>query len=403
MFQENRTLLIVDDEPETLKGYQEFLTSNTQLTSARKSSRTHASVQASSVKSDKSDKSDKDEYKILLASSGEEALDIFKNEQAQGKRIAAGFFDVKLEGGMDGLTTIQKVKELDPDIHCAVVTAYHDRTVDEINQLFGEEFKDHWDYLNKPFTQGEIIQKARQMVSSWNRQRQVELLHAQLVRSERLAGIGQVARGIGHEFGNILLRIIGKADLALMETDLEKVQNHLQVILKAAERAGLIVHNLQSFARTSPKPILSDFKAPIEEALVLVNHELTKNTVQVVKDFKPIPPLNIDVGAIAQVFLNLIINAVHAMPNGGTIHITLDQQLSKDKKSGVVAKVADTGSGIAPEILPKIFDFAFSTKGDRGSGLGLSISKEIIESHGGLITVQTQLGKGTEFSVWLPL
>ena len=216
-------------------------------------------------------------YNLLLAKSGEEAVEIVKKEMAAGRRVAAGFFDVKLEGGMDGLSTISAIKAMDKEIRCVVVTAYHDRSVEEINQLFGEEFKDQWDYLNKPFTQGEIVQKARQMVAAWNRKRELDAVNQQLVRSERLAAVGQVARGVGHEFGNILLRIIGKTDLALMEKDVTKIHDHLKVVMTAAERAGTIVRNLQSFSKTEPKfQVASITRRPLDESLSLVNHELVK-------------------------------------------------------------------------------------------------------------------------------
>ena len=400
MLEQNRTLLIVDDEPETLKGYADFLTPR-EAQAARKSSRAKADAAAPS-----SGPSPGERYTLLAAKSGEEAVELVKQELAAGRRVAAGFFDVKLEGGMDGLATIAAIKALDKDLHCVVVTAYHDRSVEEINQLFGEDFKDQWDYLNKPFTQGEIVQKARQMVAAWNRRRQVEAINAQLVRSERLAAVGQVARGVGHEFGNILLRIIGKTDLALMEKDVTKIHDHLKVVMTAAERAGTIVRNLQSFSKAEPRMQSAPLSAPLEESLSLVNHELVKASVKLEKKFSETPPVKIDAGGLSQVFLNLFINAAFAMSKGGTLTVTLEQAPGPEpggSAKGVVARIADTGTGIPPEVLPRIFDFAYTTKGDRGSGLGLSVSREIVEAHGGKIWVKTELGKGTEFAVWLPL
>src|SRR6476620_2491470 len=119
----NLTVLIVDDEPETLRGYVDFLAPAGADTAARRSSRTSgAQAETRAV-------SPTEKYRILSAPSGEKALEIVKAEMAAGRRVAAGFFDVKLEGGMDGLSTIQAIRALDKDIHCVVVTAYHDRTV----------------------------------------------------------------------------------------------------------------------------------------------------------------------------------------------------------------------------------------------------------------------------------
>lgn len=390
----NRTLLIVDDEPETLKGYREFLAPRPESVS-RKSSRL-----AFGTGPEKSESLE--EFKILSAPSGEEALKIFEAEIKAGRRVAAGFFDVKLGSGMDGLALIHALKSLDRDLHCVVVTAYQDRSVEEINQLFGDDFKDQWDYLNKPFTQGEIIQKARQMVAAWNRKQQVEALQQQLIRSERMAAIGQVARGIGHEFGNILLRIMGKADLALMEKAIEPIQEHLKVILKASERAGVVVRNLQSFSKNEPSFQHESLSKPFEDALTLLSHEMVKSSVKLDKQFDPaLPKQRIDVGGMSQVALNLMINAIHAMPKGGTLTVCTETGKDASGAPAVIARVKDTGTGIPAEVLPRIFDYAFTTKGDKGSGLGLSISKDIVESNGGEITVQTEPGKGTEFRVVL--
>jgi signal transduction histidine kinase len=406
LLEENKTILIVDDEPETLKGYSEFLTP-ADGAPARKSSRSQpAGPAAGGPASAAPPAAPQEQYRLLLAKSGEEAVELVKQEMAAGRRVAAGFFDVKLEGGMDGLATISAIKAMDKDLRCVVVTAYHDRSIEEIHKLFGEDFKDQWDYLNKPFTQGEIVQKARQMTSAWNRQRELEATYAQLVRSERLAAVGQVARGVGHEFGNILLRVIGKTDLALMEkSDIAKIHAHLEVVMRAAERAGAIVRNLQSFSKTEPAFREASVTVPLEESLSLVNHELVKASVKLEKAISPVPPVRIDTGGMAQVLLNLFINATHAMPKGGTLTVTVAEENGPDAggvRKGVAVKVADTGTGIPAELLPRIFDFAFTTKGDRGSGLGLSVSREIVEAHGGKIRVRSEVGKGTEFTVWLP-
>ncbi|OFZ79077.1 MAG: hypothetical protein A2583_09450 [Bdellovibrionales bacterium RIFOXYD1_FULL_53_11] len=398
----NRTILVVDDEQETLRGYEAFLSGGGAAgQDARKSSRRKPGGEVSQPVGAAAHKKNK----LLVASSGEQAVELVRNELAAGGRVAAGFFDVKLGAGMDGLSTIQAVRAIDGDIHCVIVTAYHDRTVDEIAALFGEEFSDHWDYLNKPFTQGEIVQKARQMLSAWNHKRLIETMNTQLVRSERMAAIGQVARGVGHEFGNILLRIMGKTDLAMMEKDPLRVQEHLKIIMQATERASAIVRNLQSVSRTAKTG--REFSAvsltqPADEALSLINHELVKASVRIDKEYKTQKTVKLDEGSFGQVFLNLFINALHAMRGGGTLRIVIEEAKSVDGRDGVAARVIDTGTGIAADVLPRIFEYAFSTKGDSGSGLGLAISREIVENHGGSITVKTEAGRGTEFCVWLP-
>ncbi len=391
----NRTILIVDDELETLKGYRDFLSDvDSAVSQPRRSSRQAPSAAQVSVS--------QEGYRIIEASSGEAAIELVKQEMAEGRRVAAGFFDVKLEGGIDGLTTIQEIRKLDQDLRCVVVTAYHDRSVDEINTLFGDAFKDHWDYLNKPFTRGEIVQKARQMISAWNHGVQLQFLHEQLVNSERMAAVGQIARGVGHEFGNILLRIMGKADLASQESDIEKIKAHLKVVLSASERAGVIVRNLQSLSKIKPSFSHEKINVPVEEALSLVSHEFIKFNVTSKKELGDVPPTRMDKGGIGQVILNLLINAMHAVGSkGGEVKVTT-RTADREGRKGVELSVADNGTGIPPEVLPRIFEYAFTTKGDSGSGLGLAVSKEIISAHGGSIEVKSILGKGAEFIVWLP-
>ena len=150
----NKRLLIVDDEPEALKGYEQFLLPK-KKTQTRRSSRTRDK----SVKSTHAIGESDSEFELIKASSGEEAIHLFHREKEAKRPIAAGFFDVKLGAGMDGLEVIREIKAKDRNILCVVVTAYQDRSVDDLDQFFGEDFKDRWDFLSKPFTQGEIVQK----------------------------------------------------------------------------------------------------------------------------------------------------------------------------------------------------------------------------------------------------
>ncbi len=399
----NRIIIVVDDEKDIVQSYLDVLTPLAENTPKR-TSRGRGKEATSDIVNVVPDQP----YEILRAYSGEEAIEILKKEIAAGKRVAGGFFDVKMEGGMDGIQTIQEIWKLDPDVHCTIVTAYHDRSVEDIDQLFGVRFKDQWDYLNKPFTIGEILQKARQMTSGWNRKRTLENTlkelqntQAQLVQSERLAAIAQVARGVGHEFGNILQRIVGKADLALSESQVEKIHADLSVILQAAERASVIVRNLQSFSRTQPSthagPIPVDMRKAIGDTLGLVNHELKKNSVEFKDCRKPCSPVTGSPVELQQVLMNLVINAIHAMPKGGSIEMGCE-----DEGKFVKTWVRDSGVGIPSDVLPHIFEYAFTTKGEQGSGLGLSISKQIIESHGGTLSVDSIAGKGSTFTISIP-
>lgn len=389
MAERNQRLIVVDDEKEIVQAYKDFLMPA--AAPARRSSRVAAAGPAAGAPAA--------EYEILSAYSGADAIALVKAELEQGRRIAGGFFDVKMEGGVDGLQAIQEIWKLDPELHCTVVTAYQDRTVDDISQLFGDRFKDQWDYLNKPFTQAEIVQKARQMIASWNRKRSLEQAHRQLVHSERLAAVGQLARAIGHDFSNLLTAIIGKADLALHDADPAKVKEKLKLILQAGERASILARNLQSFGRPSAakpaQPIqLAD---AIRNTLSLVGHDLVKAKVTLADRSSPTAPVLGALDELEQVFMNLVINAKHAMPEGGALEVGC-----ADEGASVIAWVRDTGTGIPPEVLPRIFEYAFTTKGDQGSGLGLAISRDIVEKFQGALEVSTEVGKGTCFTLRFP-
>jgi signal transduction histidine kinase len=134
--------------------------------------------------------------------------------------------------------------------------------------------------------------------------------------------------------------------------------------------------------------------------LTLIHHELKTGNIKIEKNFEPVPDITGDPVATGQVFLNLLINAKQAMPQGGGLSIGV--RPSGDGKR-VEISVRDSGTGIPAEILPKIFETAFSTKGDQGSGLGLSISKSIVEKQGGEIRVESVVGEGATFKIQFPI
>ena len=385
----NRRILVVDDEKDIVQAYLDLLSpkpTGVAKASSRRTAQASAPARAP------------DDYEILHAESGEEAISLVKMEYAAGNRIVGGFFDVKLEGGMDGLQLIRELWAIDPQMLCTVVTAYHDRSVDDIDQLFGEKFKDQWDYLNKPFTKAEIVQKARQMVASWNRKEQLKQAQYQLIENERMVAIGQIARSIGHEFGNILLAILGNADLATNPNNPEKTRERLQIIIQAAERANLIVRNLSTFSRGNSDRTPVDPERLINSTLNLLTHELKKNSVTIQRSISPTPPVNVSASEIEQVLLNLAINGIHAMPGGGEIELGVESD-----QDHVILWVKDSGSGIPDTVFPHIFEYAYTTKGEKGSGLGLAISKQIVESHQGTLTVKTTVGGGSTFTIRLPI
>ncbi|MGK5084821.1 ATP-binding protein [Bdellovibrionota bacterium FG-1] len=337
---------------------------------------------------------------LLLSHSEGNARVLIRNEFEQKRPVIGVFYVIRPENQKQSLKFVQVMHSAYPDIFFVLLTSDSTWSVDGIDKILGSALRVQWDFLPIPSRGDFLAQKVRQIAAIWNQKCQSDQKTDRLVRSERLAAVGQVSRGIGHEFGNLLLRIIGKTDLALLERDVAKIHDHLGVAMAAAEKAGMLVRNLQSFSRNTPVFQLGSVVQTLDEALLLLRHEFLKYSVTIEKKYVSVSPLRFDAASLSQVFLNLLLNAIQAMVKGGVLTITVRPALRT--VSGVEVIIADTGVGIAPESLARVFDFAFTTKGDRGSGLGLSISREIVEAHGGQVSIATEVGKGTQLTVWLP-
>ena len=226
---------------------------------------------------------------------------------------------------------------------------------------------------------------------------------AQLVHSEKLASLGVLAGGVAHEINNPLMVILGRTELTLMDEGIvSEARENLDTIRQETERIADIVHSLLTFSRKSRQEKIEDISVNdvLERTLMLSEHQLTLGNVRVTKELDlDLPEIRTNPGQLQQVFMNLIINAHHAMPDGGELTIRTSA-LPEDR---VFIEIEDTGCGISPESLDRVFDPFFTTKEEgKGTGLGLSVSRNIVESQGGNIGVQSTVGVGTVFRVVLP-
>jgi signal transduction histidine kinase len=228
----------------------------------------------------------------------------------------------------------------------------------------------------------------------------------QLIQSEKLSSLGQLAASIAHEVNNPLSGILMYTQLLTKRINSDKAtkESTLDYLAKMESelvRSTGLVRNLLDFARQSaPALVETDLNDIVNRVLELTAHSARLNKVEVVKELDPsLPRLTADANQLQQVCTNLVVNAIQAMPQGG--RLTLRTSLAD---SQLKLEVQDTGSGISPENMRKLFTPFFSTKKEvKGVGLGLAVSYGIIQRHRGKIEVQSEEGKGTTFTVYLPV
>jgi signal transduction histidine kinase len=236
---------------------------------------------------------------------------------------------------------------------------------------------------------------------------EADQLRQQLLQAQRLSSVGALASSVAHEFNNILTTIINYAKIGLRAPGNEAARTEaFDKILKGSQRAATIVHSMLGFARnTSSQRELTELAALIEEVLVLTDKDLRKHHIQVETKIHSRPKAPVVPGQIEQILLNLLINARQAMPRGGRLRIELRANTETHMAE---IRVSDTGVGIPPEQLRLIFEPFYTTKepdehGHGGTGLGLSVCRQIIEQHHGRIRVESVVGRGSTFTVKLPL
>jgi signal transduction histidine kinase len=236
---------------------------------------------------------------------------------------------------------------------------------------------------------------------------EADQLRRQLLQAQRLSSVGALASSVAHEFNNILTTIINYAKLGLRSAGDDAARTEaFDKILKGSQRAATIISSMLGFARnTSTKREMTDIVRLVEEVLVLTDKDLRKHQIQVETQFVGRPKASVVPAQIEQILLNLIINARQAMPHGGRLRLEVRPNL---RTHMIEMKVIDTGCGIPPDQLRLIFEPFYTTKepdehGHGGTGLGLSVCRQIIEQHQGRIRVESLVGKGSTFTVKLPM
>ncbi len=230
-------------------------------------------------------------------------------------------------------------------------------------------------------------------------------LQHQIGRVERLATIGRLTATVAHDLGTPLNSVLGYTQLLAQEDLPERARRRLAIIETQIHRMGEIIQNYLAYTRGSLPQEKIMVNELIRGTLLLLQPVFKQREVQVTAQLaESVSAVYGDGNSIQRVLINLLDNAVDACEQGGSVKVsTLEIAATGQKKPGVVVEFADTGAGINPEILPKVFDLFVTTKAPgKGTGLGLVICQEIVKAHGGTINIASQVGQGTTVSVFLP-
>jgi signal transduction histidine kinase len=226
-------------------------------------------------------------------------------------------------------------------------------------------------------------------------------LQQQLLTSEKLASIGLLSAGVAHEINTPLTGISSYIQMLQKKLTDSHYAQILEKVEAQTDRVAKIIKNLLTFARSPSDASFHrvDLKQSLEEILSLIDYKLKNMNIRLALDLVSVPGVYAQGERLQQVFINIILNALDAMPQGGQLGIRLAPE-----DGAAVVRISDTGTGIRPEHLSRIFDPFFTTKGvGKGTGLGLSISYAIVKEHDGHIEVRSEVGQGSTFTITLPV
>jgi len=339
------------------------------------------------------------------ATSGNECLSILEK-----KPMDVVVLDVKMPG-MNGIEVLRNITDKYPKTEVILLTG-HATASDGVEGIKSGAF----DYLMKPIELEHLFNKILQAYEKIQRldaeQKEAQYrkqMEQQMIVTERLASLGTLSTGVAHEINNplaIIRESAGWMRQLITKDELKGMPRHddfvkaLDKVEKSVERASRITHQLLGFVGKSESAV-TEVNLPelAEEAILLITHEVRNRNIKIVRQMESsLETIWSDAYQIRQVLLNLLTNAIHAVNSEGTITIAIE-----DAGDSQVIMVSDTGQGIPRENLDKIFEPFFSTKSPgQGTGLGLFVSRGIVEKLGGTVEVASKIGQGTSLSIRLP-
>jgi len=267
--------------------------------------------------------------------------------------------------------------------------------------------------LERPVRPETLISTVQSALRSRRRQyemrdqlRQLHDAHEALLRSEKLSVAGRLAASIAHEINNPLEAVVNLVYLARTSNSATaEREDYLLAAEKELARVSEITNQTLKFYRQPTAPRLTDVAGVLNSVLLLYQGRLHNSSIVVAKDFEPVPSVMAFEGELRQLFANLIGNSLDAMRHGGKLNLRLrSKQSTNGRIPGIQIVVADTGSGVSPAIKARVFEPFVSTKGDRGTGLGLWVSSKIVSKHGGTMRLRSRVvpPSGTVVSVFFP-
>lgn len=288
----------------------------------------------------------------------------------------------------------------------AVLLVLVERPLEELMDTIGRvqkgDFTAQVAFAKREDDIGQLGQQFNEMVATLDQNRQeIEELHTrEMARAEHLATLGELAAGLAHEIRNPLAGIAGVVDIMGKELPANSPSRGvIGEVHREILRIQAILNDLLSYARPRPPNIHSaNLNTTTEQAVFIARQQVMTKPIQILFEANPALPLvEHDQALIQQVVLNLVLNGIQAISGTGQVRVGL-----KEESGFAVIQVSDTGRGISPEALPRIFKPFFTTRNE-GTGLGLSLANSIVQSHGGRIEVTSAPGKGSQFKIWLPV
>jgi two-component system NtrC family sensor kinase len=380
-------------------------------------------------------------YDLHFAQQGQEGYEKVVGALEAGRPFALAFVDMRMPPGWDGLETIEHLWRVQPELQVVICTAFSDHSWSEITRKLRP--RDRLLILKKPFDNVEVCQLAASLTEKFHvsvlarlkfeemeqlvvertadlrreiveRERSdvaLRVAEEQLRQAQKMEAIGHLAGGIAHEFNNLLQVIRGFTESAQEGLDTEDSRYaNLDLVLQAADRAAAITQQLLRFGRKKSLDLTPQDPNQLIHCLTRMLAPLLGSSIQFHADLADVTRINADAALIEQVLMNLCLNARDAMPSGGSLWIATRQRALTDSNDlslpageYVEISVRDEGTGIPPEMRHRIFEPFFTTKTvGRGTGLGLATAYGIVKQHGGGIGVESDLGKGSAFRVFLP-